>query len=296
MQGTATMSVRGSSRTLIRLSRFSLRTAFLLTLISSLIVGWVGAEYRQAAKRADVLGEFVEAGVAVTQMSPRGHLLIPDRPWTRRIFGEHFFVNVEGIIAGKYVDKDLLAELQHLRTLTNVYLNNTGATDDVLSRLAANRITALFVGHTEVTDEGLQHIVKMTNLKSLVLFQTAISDAGVDTLLANPNLEKLYLQNTKITDDSISAIAASPLRDKLRELDISDTQLTVDALPELAKLTNLERLHLRNLPISGADLRALRPLTNLRTIDVTGISLTKSDTKALEKMLPSTFVHCGNAQ
>jgi hypothetical protein len=57
----------------------------------------------------------------------------------------------------------------------------------------------LNLGGTLVTDDGLQHRRKLTNLTQLYLTYTAVSDTGLPYLDNKTKLEFLHLMGTRVT-------------------------------------------------------------------------------------------------
>jgi len=101
-----------------------------------------------------------------------------------------FIVNVLGgkspLLDVKYSGKDLTIEL--LKSLEP----------------AAQHITWLSLGKTNISDEGLSIIAKFENLTRLQLENTKISDKGVKAIANLKHLEALNLYGTEVTNDCLS--------------------------------------------------------------------------------------------
>lgn len=59
---------------------------------------------------------------------------------------------------------------------------------------------------TRVTDDGLAYLVRLANLRRLVLANTAITDYGLVHLQRIPTLQTLNLRGTKVTDAGVAAL------------------------------------------------------------------------------------------
>lgn len=74
-------------------------------------------------------------------------------------------------------------------------------TDNDLEYLTAlNQLRQLSLGETKITDGGLEHLRGLPQLRGLELGYTEITDAGLEHLKELPRLGALGLTDTKITD------------------------------------------------------------------------------------------------
>ncbi|HEY3966245.1 MAG TPA: hypothetical protein VGM05_16920 [Planctomycetaceae bacterium] len=71
------------------------------------------------------------------------------------------------------------------------------------------RIVAIHLAGTAVTDENVRQLRNLTNVRRLSLDDTALTDAGLVALRGTPkeprsvNLEYLSIRNTAVTNDQI---------------------------------------------------------------------------------------------
>jgi len=86
----------------------------------------------------------------------------------------------------------------------------------------------LQMANADVTDETLEHLKDMNNLRELDLNDTAVSDAGLKYLNALPKLQQLRLRNTSVTDEGFRTSLA-PL-ESLRNLDMTGTKVNSKTL------------------------------------------------------------------
>jgi hypothetical protein len=106
----------------------------------------------------------------------------------------------------------------------------------------------------DITDAGLIHIGKLTNLRHLRLGM-GISDEGVIHLSKLRNLEFLSLPGAKITKTGLVHLANLPL---LQRLDLVGCPLTDDDVPYLCAMTSLQRLNIGETLINPSGYKTLK--------------------------------------
>ncbi len=92
----------------------------------------------------------------------------------------------------------------------------------------------LVITHTEVTDQGLRHFAKLTQLVHLDLSATRIRGPGLACLKEASGLEWLEVSNTQLDDSAMPHIVDNFKR--LKRLSFNHTDVTPKGLMELAKL------------------------------------------------------------
>lgn len=81
-----------------------------------------------------------------------------------------------------------------------LYLNNSNVTDDDLQSVSnLTQLRKLNLSHNAITDKGIGYLMTLTELEYLNLYATNVSDSGVDSLLTLPHLKALYLWQTNVT-------------------------------------------------------------------------------------------------
>ena len=116
---------------------------------------------------------------------------------------------------GELSDADLehVAALPGLRRL--VLTGNSQITNAGLEPIAGlTALKELKLSSPKIDDDGLRHLARLKNLRSLGLDGTHV--ASLDALRALDNLQELYLFQTKMTDDSLAAIGTFPQLRRLR--------------------------------------------------------------------------------
>jgi len=163
----------------------------------------------------------------------------------------------------------------------------TAITDRGMRYLSGStRLKALGVSGARLTSEGLKHLRRLRNLRSLSLSDNAgIKDDGMESLAQLASLEDLGLDGTGVTANGVKQLRCL---DKLRFLDLSrNPEITDEALRHVAHMANLESLYLDGTRITSRGLDHLKRLTRLA--DLT-ISSTGADSTSLERALPGCSV------
>jgi len=166
--------------------------------------------------------------------------------------------------------------------LDRQYLAFLNVTDKDLARVNP-RCRKLCLGHTAVTDQGLQLLDKATRLEWLDLSFTAAGDRGLAFFAACDRLNQLNLEKTRITDASLQTIGR--FKD-LEELDLSRTAITDAGLDAIARLTRLKILWLTGTRITDQGLRKLEHLKQLEQLEVDETNVKPAGLSALRRKLP----------
>lgn len=182
-------------------------------------------------------------------------------------------------LGGPYMTDLLFLRLNEFRKLRALVIYGESQFSDqgleILAELNSLKKITFFrkyasKGYT-LTDDSLELIGKMTNLKSLSMTnQIYITDMGIKSLKTLNNLEILILSGFRISDRSMEYIADL----RLRELMISNSNITDFGLTHLARLKLLTKLHLASSKkITGRNLGVLKKLTNLIDLNLSGCRL-----------------------
>jgi hypothetical protein len=159
---------------------------------------------------------------------------------------------------------------------------------------------ALDLGKTWISDEGLQRIEGMTQIRQLSLAETPnVTDAGLRHLEKLTQLRRLSLAgNRNLTDAGLTRLAKSLTN--LEALDLCDTNVTDAGLDSLRTLSHLRKLDLSKATvfstqpqtaITDAGLAHLKGLTQLEDLSIVGIGITDA---GLEHLKPLTKLQCLN--
>lgn len=102
---------------------------------------------------------------------------------------------------------------------------------------------------TRISEENLQCLEGLVNLKALCLRRQPVGDKGLVFVCRLSELESLYMAETRITDNGLGHLKGLK---QLRVLDLSNTQVTDAGLVHLRGLTKLSELDLSNTQVTDA--------------------------------------------
>ena len=88
----------------------------------------------------------------------------------------------------------------------------------------------LQIGNSDVTDETLDYLSGMTELKQLDLNDSAITDEGLACIRQLSQMERLLLRGTRITDDGFRKHLL-PMKN-LKQVDFSQTAISPELIDE----------------------------------------------------------------
>lgn len=168
---------------------------------------------------------------------------LPAPVWLIDLIGEDYArsVTIVNFDDGSDPTNDELAVVEGLSSLKQLTLMNRKLiTDDGLLHVTRlSNLEVLALNGTNVRGKGLRHIANLRNLTGLTLDNTPLTDDGLKYIGQLPKLEWLHLSNTQITDDGLRNIAS--LR-RLEDLQIRGTSITDDGIKHLSDITSLKRV------------------------------------------------------
>lgn len=136
-----------------------------------------------------------------------------------------------------------------------------------------------------LTVTGAREIARLTNLKSLGLYNVDIDDASFAELGTLVNLEELDLSHTRITDDGLQVLARMP---RLKSLELRrhpkwhiPQQISDACVPVICGLTELESLSLSG-GVTNAGLVRIAALPRLKRLSIVSTEITGEGLAALE--------------
>jgi hypothetical protein len=209
--------------------------------------------------------------------------------FTRRAGGE----NVE------FGDRELARLVKsHGDRIWGIYLINTTVTDEglrVLKDLPNIRHVSLeYSDRTTmptssgaptglITDAGLAHLEKLTQLQSLHLRGLPITDAGMQYFVGMSGLHVLYLDRTNVRGPGLAHL--SSLR-QLMTLNLSGSAVTDQGLSYLSG-SRVFHLSLDGVPLSGEGLNALTAMPSLWSLEIRGCGLSDEAVNDLKRSKPT---------
>ncbi len=170
------------------------------------------------------------------------------------------------------IDTDGLAQVADLPALKTLLLTSIRLGDTRLAPLAKFENLENLSLETEdfLSDDDLESVARLTNLKWLALSAEVITDAGAARLAALESLEELALTHANLTDASLATLS------QLKNL----TSLTV------------------NGDFSDEGLERLSPLRRLKYLTITGSQFSPAAVSQLQKSLPLVYlsIETGDSQ
>jgi Leucine-rich repeat (LRR) protein len=159
--------------------------------------------------------------------------------------------------------------MQHIATLSNLealVLNHTKVSSiGVQSLVGLPKLTSLGLNGVPLDDADLASISQLTQLRRLSVgrYDASLTDAGMAHLRKLTNLEFLFVSSGRATDASLANLAACT---QLRHLELYLTRLTDAGLAHLERLQNLEKLVLRYANITDAGFKHFRDMGKLQEL------------------------------
>jgi hypothetical protein len=153
---------------------------------------------------------------------------------------------------------------------------------DALQRLGGvvsrqgDPIVELSLSGRPVTDDVVEQVATLAEIRSLTLIDTRVTDAGIRAIARLPRLQSLVLDGVLMTDEGLSALAS--LED-LQWLKLSDTRVTEQGLEHLRGMKNLRELWLWDRAFGDRALTSLQGLAGLRRLWIEGDDLTENGLK-----------------
>jgi len=211
-----------------------------------------------------------------------------------------------------------LGQLTHLKSLSL----GRGVTDTTLPLFCGlPELEVLQTNESQVSDDGIKALARLTSLKNLKLFHPgkAFTGTGLAQLAGMPNLERLTVAGSLAFGDEGMAAASKLTRlkelrtwhagqtlegvKKLKELKnlknltlgqrlayTPPTTLSDETLAVLAELASLETLQLEEARLKLEALGQLKALANLKKLILAGIDLPEADVERLRSEMPKVEI------
>ena len=134
-----------------------------------------------------------------------------------------------------------------------------------------------------ITDAGLVHLKGLTQLMHLDLSGLPITDSGLDTLKDLPQLAGLYLSRTRIKGQGLARLKSLPT---LVLIHLDGSELTDEGAGFLAGASSLQFLSVSGVPLTPKGLQALAGLPRLNQLDLTGCGLLDEEVRDIKMSKP----------
>jgi hypothetical protein len=180
----------------------------------------------------------------------------------------------------------LVSQLPQLRTLVCVALPENQLTDQGMRHLTKmSQLELLSITGSRITDEGVRWLTGLTSLRSLTL-SFAVSDSSLATIAQMSKLEVLNLTQTNVTDAGIAKLAGL---ERLDTLILNGTPIRGDGLSALVNSKGLTRLYLSDTLIDDSSVEVLASMTQLDFLAILGTGIS---TDGLERVQAGLSGEC----
>lgn len=142
----------------------------------------------------------------------------------------------------------------HGKEFTNNSLKKWKNRDDVYE---------LDLSNSNVTDEGMEIVQSLTNLRWLDISNTKITDVGLKKLSKFDKLTYLRVKNTPVNGTSLEGAAYVPV---LESLNLSYTQISDHTFKYLNQAKNLQALYLEETSVSERGLSLIENFSKLQIL------------------------------
>jgi hypothetical protein len=196
--------------------QFGIRSLLAMVVVVAVPFSWLAVQMKAAREQKRVVDAIRRDGGSVLYNLPElppglysyGKQL-PESPWLQDLLGEDFVGTVNLVSyysnistpTAPAVSLEFLDELPQLQTLE---IRGKRITDSGWNRLNSSPHLHTLSLPADTTDEKLECLQGMTELKTLDLSFTAITDFGLKHVAKMARLEYLSLHHTKITDSGLA--------------------------------------------------------------------------------------------
>lgn len=143
-----------------------------------------------------------------------------------------------------------------------------------------------------VTDEEVESIRDLENLRILILDAGMITDAGMQVVGTLPNLIHLRIRQSLITDAGIQPILGLK---KLRILNLPQANLSLDGMRSLNQLDSLRQLRIGGDGTTDLS-RAVSEMTQLRALHLIDIPVSDEGIRSIAKLPRLESLYLDNAR
>lgn len=172
--------------------------------------------------------------------------------------------------------------------VVEAHLSGREITDDLLENLAClTELRSLHMDRTSVDDAGLAHLARFTKLEDLDISYSQVTDAGMHHLTRLKKLRELNLANTHVSDAGLAQINTIT---SLRRLNLGGSHITNAGLARLSGLADLQFLDLHNTEVNAACLRHLTALTSLKELSLVDSQASDAGVLELQNALPNVSI------
>jgi hypothetical protein len=177
-------------------------------------------------------------------------------------------------------------DLNVLEQFTKLHTLDLAASRKMPVEISPGRIELVLVPVQEnrLTDSGLTHLERLTNLDGLSLRDTQVTDAGLQHLRLLARLRVLNLEGCRITGEGLAHLENL---ERLDSLLLSRSTISDEGLAHLARFPRLAHVSLSDTQISDAGLIHLQRVSTLEAVELANTKVTDEGVRMLQHALPN---------
>lgn len=173
--------------------------------------------------------------------------------------------------------------LPKLHTLSLEATPITGSAGERVANAFASSLVLLNAAFTEMSDDGVRALERLSRLRAVNLDSCPVSDAAAKALSRLPELESVTLADTDVGNDGVDALASRLTR--LAHLDLGHTLVDDDGVERLRFCKNtLRSLSLDSRLISDRGVKRIADLHELESLDLFAADVTDACAEAFRHM------------
>ncbi|HCS53707.1 hypothetical protein [Rubinisphaera sp.] len=176
-----------------------------------------------------------------------------------------------------------LGEFTHLTELRELSLMaKVGIEDRHLKCLRSMPNLERLYLRGEITDAGLDHLIRLSQLRRLGLDETMITNAGLQQLTQLDRLEYLGIVGTQVTREGLVILKEFPA---LTEVSISPRGVTAQDLAHVRQCENLETLGLFGSPmIDDRGMEEISKISSLKSLQIVEAKISNQGIESLSNL------------
>jgi eukaryotic-like serine/threonine-protein kinase len=194
------------------------------------------------------------------------------------------------VLSGNELTDQDLTELRTLPQLKSLWLNEIPITGTGFLQLQEIPIGVLYLGNSQVDDEGITAIGGLTELGELYLAGTNVTNDGLESITNLKQLRQLNLADTDVTNDGLRHLSSC---ENLHNLWLHNTNIDDAGLEHLREL-QLSILNIADTKTTDAGLEHLTGLKSLKSLNLRGTEVTPAGVEKLEAALPNCEIAVGD--
>jgi len=252
--------------------QYSLRTFLIFTLAVGAGLGWLGIKMDRARRQKMAVEAIRKAHASGPRWAPNSMALRighrSDKLWA--LWPVEYAPSSDGIPDWlvHWLGDDFFYDVHSV----NLYAEEF--TDDDLEHLRVlTELRRLSIEGPRITDKGLANLRGLAKLERFSLTSDRVTGAGLVHLKGMAQLERLGLEGRRICDQGLVHLAG---RHRVTMLVLSSDEVTDDGLLHLAGLANLEELYLNCPQVTDAGLKHLTQLSRVRELELKDIRVSGS--------------------